>query len=165
MRLHCVLNYMNFCTIAWLTATSHHPIYAQAATHRLRKIKCVVEGEMAVISNPTHSNDSFNQTGFTVPTHVGQLGRGYPHIFQSQAACILIRWVNKLLAKPGLASINLLCPLKLPQSHWVAKATRRRKGKNSLQGFMSVAVKASVVGERSRVTTYLLKPKRMQTLV
>lgn len=60
--------YMNYITIAWLTDSSHHPIYAHTAKTCFVRQICVVEGEMAVISNPTHSHDSFYCTDLIVPT-------------------------------------------------------------------------------------------------
>lgn len=76
-------------------------------------------------------------------------------------------WVDKLLAKLGLATISVapLCPIKLPQSHRVVKATTKRNDRNSLRGFISVYTESSVWRTGNRVTTYLLKPRRMQTLV
>ncbi|CAJ1054024.1 Hypothetical predicted protein [Xyrichtys novacula] len=70
-------------------------------------------------------------------------------------------------SKPGLTSSNPLCPVKLPQSRAVVKATGRRKGEKCLQGCVSVDIKASTVWDRNRINHLpnVKEPKRIERLV
>lgn len=107
----------------------------------IRRRRERVKREMAVKSEPARRIPP------PVAQHEARPGRSPARPFILQPG-FSYRRVNRALAAPGLVSGSPLCPLELPQSRGVAKATGRRNGENSPPV------------SRSRIGTDLVKPKR-----
>lgn len=95
------------------TPTQFTPLWQNTGFLNFEKLQWMMKWPLYRSPHKTYKN--YTYTEFTVTTCRATLARVFPYIY---AASFIYcnRLTKKLLAKPGLTSINLLCPLKIPQS-------------------------------------------------